>query len=69
MSNNVYKITEVVGSSTESQEDAIRAAIRRTAKTVEHLQWFEVAESRGYIEHGDVAYWQVKVRIGFTLND
>ncbi|HSG89741.1 MAG TPA: dodecin [Pseudomonadales bacterium] len=69
MSSNVYKITEVVGSSTESQEDAIRAAIRRTARTIDHLQWFEVAESRGFIEDGDVAYWQVKVKIGFTLND
>jgi flavin-binding protein dodecin len=69
MSNNIYKITEVVGSSTESQEDAIRGAIRRTAKTVDHLQWFEVVESRGFIEDGDVAYWQVTVKIGFTLKD
>lgn len=69
MSNNVYKVTEAVGSSTESQEDAIRTAIRRTAKTVKHLQWFEVTESRGYIEDGEVAYWQVGVKIGFTLED
>lgn len=69
MSSNVYKITEVVGSSTESQEDAIRNAIRRTAKSVEDLQWFQVVENRGYIENGDVAYWQVTVKIGFTVKD
>ncbi len=69
MSENVYKITEVVGSSKQSQEEAVRNAVRRTAKTVKHLRWFEVVESRGYIEDGDVAYWQVKVRIGFTLDD
>jgi flavin-binding protein dodecin len=69
MSDNVYKVTEVVGSSSESQEDAIRNAVRRTAKTVDHVQWFQVTDSRGYIENGDVAYWQVSVKIGFTLED
>ena len=69
MSSNVYKITEVTGSSPTSQEDAIRNAIKRTAKTVQELQWFEVTESRGYIENGDVAYWQVTVKIGFTMKD
>lgn len=69
MSSNVYKITEITGSSPDSQEQAIRNAIRRTAKNVQELQWFEVTESRGYIENGDVAYWQVTVKIGFTVKD
>lgn len=68
MSDDVYKITEVVGSSSTSQEDAIRNAIARTARTVEHLGWFEVIENRGYIEDGEVAYWQVKLAIGFRLD-
>lgn len=69
MSDDVYKITEVVGSSSVSQEDAIRNAVRRTARTVENLGWFEVVENRGFIDQGEVAYWQVKVKIGFTLVD
>jgi flavin-binding protein dodecin len=69
MRGNVYKITEAVGSSSKSQDCAIRGAIKRTAQTVDHMQWFEVTECRGVIENGDVAYWQVKVQIGYRLKD
>jgi dodecin len=50
-------------------EDAIRNAVRRANKTLRNLRWFEVVENRGYIEDGDVAYFQVTVEIGFTLED
>lgn len=69
MSDNVYKITEVVGSSDTSIEDAIERAIARTAKTVKHLDWFEVVSTRGHIVDNKVGHYQVTLRIGFTLQD
>jgi len=69
MSGNVYKIIDVVGSSTESVDDAIRTGIERAGSTVRNMRWFEVAETRGHIENGRVAYVQVHLRIGFTLDD
>ncbi len=67
MSDNVYKIIEVVGSSTSSIEDAIERAVTRASATVRDLRWFEVKETRGHIEDGRVAHYQVTLRIGFTL--
>ncbi len=67
MSDNVYKIIEVVGSSTSSIEDAIEKAVTRASATVRDLHWFEVKETRGHIEDGRVAHYQVTLRIGFTL--
>ncbi|RDH88629.1 MAG: hypothetical protein DIZ78_01480 [endosymbiont of Escarpia spicata] len=69
MSDHVYKKIEVVGSSTESSDDAIRNAVERAGKSVHHMNWFEVAESRGHIQDGKVAHWQVTVKIGFRLDD
>ena len=69
MSDHVYKVTEVVGSSKTGQDDAIRNAVRRTAATVDHVEWFQVTDSRGHIENGEVAHWQVSVKIGFRLKD
>lgn len=69
MSDHVYKKIEVVGSSTTSLEDAIRNAVAKAAKTVHSLRWFEVIETRGHIEDGNVAHWQVTVKIGFTLDE
>lgn len=69
MSEHVYKHIELTGSSKEGLEAAIRNAIGKAAETVEHLHWFEVVDTRGYIEDGDVAYWQVTVKAGFRLND
>ena len=69
MSNNIYKTTELVGSSETSVEDAVRNAVRRAAKTIHNLKWFEIGEVRGHIDNGEVAHWQVTVKIGFTLDD
>ena len=67
MSDNIYKIIEVVGSSTSTIEDAIEKAIVRASSTIHDLRWFEVKETRGHIENGRVAHYQVTLRIGFTL--
>jgi flavin-binding protein dodecin len=67
MSDSVYKIIEVVGSSPTSIEDAIEGAIARAASTVRDIRWFEVKETRGHVEAGKVAHYQVTLRIGFTL--
>ncbi|MEQ9143539.1 MAG: dodecin family protein [Parvibaculaceae bacterium] len=66
--DNVYRITEVVGSSTESQDDAIRRAVEAASKTIRNLDWFEVGETRGHIENGKIAHYQVVVRIGFRVD-
>lgn len=69
MSNHVYKIIDIVGSSPNSIEDAIQTAIERANKTLKNLQWFEVAETRGCIENGKIAHYQVVLKVGFTLED
>lgn len=69
MSDHVYKKIELTGSSTESMEEAVRNAVNRASQTLKNLRWFEVVETRGHIEDGQVAHWQVTVKIGFTLND
>jgi hypothetical protein len=67
MSEHVYKTIELVGSSTTSPDDAVRAAVARAAETVRNLRWFEVVDTRGNIENGRVAHWQVTLKLGFTL--
>jgi flavin-binding protein dodecin len=69
MVDHVYKHIQLTGSSTISSDDAVRSAIARAAKTVRGMHWFEVLETRGHIEHGAVKYWQVTVRVGFTIED
>jgi flavin-binding protein dodecin len=69
MPNHVYKTIELVGSSTSSMEDAIQRAIGKAAETVRNLRWFEVMDTRGHIEQGRVAHWQVTLKIGFTLEE
>ena len=69
MSDHIYKIVEVVGSSSTSIEDAIDGAIARASKTVRDIGWFEVTETRGHVAGGKVAHYQVTLRIGFTLHD
>jgi flavin-binding protein dodecin len=69
MSEHVYKLVELAGSSTKSTDDAIQNAISRASKTLEHMDWFEVLETRGHIENGRIAHWQVTVKVGFRLND
>jgi len=67
MSDHVYKIIEVVGSSPTGIKEAIDCAIARAAQTVRDIRWFEVKEMRGQVEDGRVAHYQVTLRIGFTL--
>jgi len=69
MSDNGYKVTEVVGTSETSLEDAIKGAIERTAQTVRDIGWFEVTETRGHVVDGKVEHFQVTLRIGFHLKD
>lgn len=65
--HHTYKKIEVVGSSRESTDDAIRNAIRQSAKSVDHLEWFEVVETRGHIVDGEVGHFQVVLKLGFKI--
>jgi flavin-binding protein dodecin len=69
MSDHVYKVIELVGSSPTSVEDAIQNAIGRASKTLKNLRWFEVVQTRGHIEEGRVHHYQVVLKVGFTLED
>jgi hypothetical protein len=69
MANHVYKSVELTGSSTTSCDDAIRNAIQRASRTVRNIKWFEVIETRGQVENGEVAHWQVTLKAGFTLDE
>jgi flavin-binding protein dodecin len=69
MSDHIYKIVELVGSSPDSSDAAIRNAISRASKTLKHLDWFEVVESRGHIVNGDIAHFQVTLKAGFRLEE
>lgn len=69
MTDHVYKQIELTGSSQNSVEEAISNAVARAAKTVRNMRWFEVVETRGYIEDGEIAYWQVTIKLGFTIDD
>jgi dodecin len=69
MSNHVYRLTEVVGSSQTSVDDAIRTAVRKAAETVRNIEWFQAEEVRGQVVDGDVAYYQVTVKLGFRVED
>lgn len=68
MSDHVYKKINLTGSSTESIDDAIRRAVEKASETVRNMRWFEVEEIRGHIEGGQVAHFQVTVKVGFTLD-
>ncbi|NML14971.1 dodecin [Azohydromonas caseinilytica] len=67
MSNHVYKLIDLVGSSTTSTDDAIRNAIETAALTVRHIDWFEVTETRGHVVEGRIAHYQVTLKVGFRL--
>ena len=67
MSDHVYKMVELVGSSTISSDDAIRNAISTAGKTVRHIDWFQVLETRGHVTDGKVAHFQVTLKVGFRL--
>ena len=69
MSDRVYKLVEVVGTSSTGTDDAIRNAIATAAKTLRHIDWFEVVETRGHVVDGKVAHFQVTLKIGFRLDN
>ena len=69
MSEHVYKMVELVGSSPKGIDEAIHNALARAAKTVRHMDWFEVIETRGHISDGKVAHFQVKLKVGFRLEE
>jgi len=69
MSGHVYKVVELVGSSETGIEDAIQTAITRASQTLRNLHWFEVVQTRGHIEDGEVRHYQVVLKAGFTLDD
>jgi hypothetical protein len=68
MSDHVYKVIELVGSSTASVEDAIQSAIARASQTVRNLRWLEVLETRGQLENGKVLHYQATLKVGFTMD-
>jgi len=67
MTEHVYKLLELTGSSSVGIEDAVKVAIAKAHATVRNIQWFEVTETRGHVADGQVAHWQVTLKIGFTL--
>lgn len=69
MAEHVYKTIELTGSSGTGSDDAIRTAIARAAKTIRHIDWFQVIETRGHIVDGAIAHWQVTLKIGFRMED
>ncbi len=69
MSEHVYKMLELVGSSKQSSDDAVRNAIAKAAKTVKHMDWFEVVEMRGHLNNDAIAHWQVTIKVGFRVDD
>jgi hypothetical protein len=68
MNNHIYKKIELVGSSPDSIEDAVKNAVAKASESLHNLRWLEIVETRGHIEDGKVAHWQVTVKIGFTLD-
>ncbi|MGD2078284.1 MAG: dodecin family protein [Chloroflexota bacterium] len=69
MAGHVYKKVEIVGSSPDGLQQAIESAVDKAAETLHNLRWFEVVDTRGQLEDGKIAHWQVTLKIGFTLDD
>jgi flavin-binding protein dodecin len=69
MTDHVYKQIELTGSSTQSSDDAVRVALEKASKTLRNLHWFQVTETRGQVEDGKVAYWQVTLKVGLRIDD
>ena len=67
MADHIYKKIELVGSSPKGIEEAVQNALTRAKKTVRNMRWFEVSDTRGYLEDGKIAHWQVTLKVGFTL--
>jgi flavin-binding protein dodecin len=69
MTNHTYRVTEIVGTSPDGIEPAIRNAVARAGETLRHLDWFEVTQVRGQIEGSEIAHWQVGLKVGFRLEE
>ena len=69
MSDRTYRVTEIVGTSGESVQHAVRNGVRRASQTIRHLDWFEITQVRGQITDGEVAHYQVGLKVGFRLED
>ncbi|OUR74252.1 hypothetical protein A9Q78_01220 [Methylophaga sp. 41_12_T18] len=69
MTEHTYKHIELTGSSADSSDQAIQNAIAKANETVKNLHWFQVIDTRGYIEEGGVKYWQVTIKVGFRIED
>jgi len=69
MADHIYKKIELVGSSPKGIEEAVKKALARAKKTVRNMRWFEIAETRGYLEDGKIAHWQVTLKVGLTLEE
>lgn len=69
MSNHTYSISEIVGTSTQGVDDAVRNGIAKASQTLRNLDWFEVKEIRGHLEGGKIADWQVTIKLGFRLEE
>lgn len=69
MTDHVYKHVELTGSSTKGSDDAVRVALAKASKTLRNIRWFQVVETRGHVENGAVAHWQVTIKVGFSLED
>jgi flavin-binding protein dodecin len=69
MDDHVYKLVELVGSSTTSSDDAVQNAIARAGESLRNMDWFEVMETRGNLANGRLAHWQVRVKVGFRVEE
>ncbi len=69
MADHVYKIVELVGTSRTTIEDAVQNALTKASETIRSIRWFYVTETRGYVEEGRVGYWQVTIKLGFTIEE
>jgi len=68
VTDHVYKVVELVGSSETSVDDAIKSAVQRAGETLRNLRWFEVVQTRGHVDEGEVRYFQVTLKVGFTVD-
>jgi len=69
MSDHVYKLLEITGSSPESSDKAVEVALQKASNSVSNIEWFQVTETRGHTEGGKIAHWQVTLKVGFRVDD
>lgn len=69
MTDHVYKTLELTGSSEDSSDDAVRVALAKASKTMRNIHWFQVTETRGHVEDGKIAHWQVTLKVGLRIDD